>query len=414
MSRRWKWAIGLAGLSLACVGGVAAWRVRSTQAGGTLATADARKGEFLVIIRCRGELKARRSVQIGAPVNVPDLRIVWLAASGSAIKEGDPVVRFDPSSAKQQLAEKEAALKQAQAALDQAVAEAGITAEQDKRSLSEARYQVERAKLDVSLTEIVSALKAEESKIDLSVAERRLAAQAANAKLSDASSQARIASLRRQRDKARDDVNLTKERLSKMELKAPLDGIIVYLPNYSQGWLNAKPFKVGDQVWPGGALGEIPDLDTLEMEGRIEEIDRGRISLGQDVRVRIDSLPEKQFPARLTELSPMTVMGFEWPPTRTFRGFARVGRPDPRLRPGMNGSMDVAVNRIPNAISIPTKALFTAKGKPVVYLARQGRYDLQEVKVLARNPDEVAVEGIPEKSKVTLVEPDQKERGGRR
>ena len=33
------------------------------------------------------------------------------------------------------------------------------------------------------------------------------------------------------------------------------------------------------------ALGEIPDLATLELEAKIEEIDRGRISVGQDVRV---------------------------------------------------------------------------------------------------------------------------------
>ena len=96
----------------------------------------ARQGDFSVIVRCRGELKARRSVQITAPVNVPSLRIVWQAPPGSAVKEGDPVVRFDPSSTQQQLQEKEAALKQAQATLDQAVADARITAEQDQRDLS--------------------------------------------------------------------------------------------------------------------------------------------------------------------------------------------------------------------------------------------------------------------------------------
>ena len=40
----------------------------------------------------------------------------------------------------------------------------------------------------------------------------------------------------------------------------------------------------------------------------------------------------------------------------------------------MNGGMDIIVNRIPNAISIPAKALFTRAGKPIVYLAENGRY----------------------------------------
>jgi len=406
MRRRWRAVLWIGGLAVVVTAGVAAWRMRLVQAAATLPAAQARKGEFLVIVRCRGELKARRSVQIVAPVNVPELRIVWLAPSGSRVSEGDPVVRFDPSSAKRQLAEKEAALKQAQAALDQAVAEARITAEQEKRALSDARYQVENARLEVSKAEIVSRLKAEESKIELSLAERKLAAQEAQVALNEASSRAKIASLTRQRDKAQDEVNLTKERLSKMELKAPLSGLIVYLPNYSQGWMNAKPFKVGDQVWPGGALGEIPDLDTLEMEGKIEEIDRGLVALGQDVRVRIDSLPETPFPAKLNELSPMTMMGFEWPPTSTFRGFAHIAKPDPRLRPGMNGGMDVVVNRIPDAISIPAKALFARQGKPIVYLVRGSRYEPREVTVLARNPDEVAVKGLAENSKVATVEPE--------
>src|SRR5581483_224405 len=142
--------------TLLSVGGAAAglYRMHKVQAAGTLPTAPARKGEFSVIVRCRGELKARRSMQIVAPVNVPSLRIVWQAPAGSTVKEGDPVVRFDPSSTKQQLQEKEAALKQAQATLEQAVAEAKITGEQDQRDLSTAKYDVEKARMEASKADI--------------------------------------------------------------------------------------------------------------------------------------------------------------------------------------------------------------------------------------------------------------------
>ena len=107
-------------VGLVVVAGLASsvWRLRHLQAAGGLTVAPVRKGEFLVIVHCRGELKARRSVQLTAPVNVPDLQIVWLAPAGDAINAGQPVIRFDPSSARQQLQEKEAALRQAQATLD--------------------------------------------------------------------------------------------------------------------------------------------------------------------------------------------------------------------------------------------------------------------------------------------------------
>ena len=380
---------------------------RRVQAAESLATAPARQGDFLVIVRCRGELRARRSAQITAPVNVPELRIVWLATPGTVVKQGDPVIRFDPSSARQQLNERKAALQQAQATLEQAEAQARMTAEQDRRDLAQARYQVERARLEVSKTEIVSRLQGEESKIDLALAEKNLSVQQATVQLHEASDRARMASLARQRDKAREELELTKYRLAQMELKAPLTGLINFLSNYSQGWMNAKPFKVGDQVWPGGALAEIPDLNTLEMEGKVEEIDRGRITAGQDVRVRIDSLPELTFPAKLDAISPLTEQAFEFPPTRSFRGYARIEKPDSRLRPSMNGSMDIVINRIPNAVSVPAKAVFTRRGKPVVYVSERGSYRAALVEVLARNPDEVAISGISAGVHVTLVEPEQ-------
>lgn len=407
---RWKPIVAaLTVLALAGAGAFAFVKLRSRQAETKTATAPARKGDFLVMVRARGELRARHSVQITAPVNVPELRIVWVAAPSGEVKEGEVVVRFDPSSARQQLQEKDASLKQAQASLDQAIAQARITSEADQRDLASARYTVERARLEASKVEIVSAIQGEESRIDLSLAEKKLRVQEATVTLHEVSDKAKIASLERQREQAQADVDLTKQRLAQMEIKAPLSGIIVYLPNYSQGWMNAKPFKVGDQVWPGAAVAEVPDLKTLEMEGKIEEIDRGRVKQGDDVKVRVDSLPELTLPGKLQQLSLLTQLSWEWPPTSTFRGYAPVEKPDPRLRPGMNGTMDVVVQRIPNAISIPAKALFTKHGKAVVYVAEKNGYRLVQVEVLARNPDEIAVKGLPAGVMVSLTDPEVKD-----
>jgi len=399
-------------VALLCLGGAAAgvYRLRQVQASGTLPLAPARQGDFSVIVRCRGELKARHSVQIVAPVNVPSLRIVWQVPPGSTVKANDVVVRFDPSSTQQQLQEKDAALQQAQATLDQAVADARITAEQDQRDLASAKYDVEKARLEVSKAEIVSKLQGEESRIDQGLAEQKLRVQEATVNLHATSDKAKVASLTRQRDQAQTEVDLTKHRLAQMELRTPLAGVVVYMQNFSQGWMNAKPFQVGDQVWPGAAVAEIPDLSTLEMEGKIEEIDRGRIAVGQESRVHIDSLPELAMPADLIAISPLTEQSFEWPPTRSFRALGHIRQPDSRLRPGMNGNIDIVVNRVPNAISIPSKAVFTRNGKPIVYLAANGRYRPAEIEVLARNPDEVAVKGLRAGAMVTLVEVKENEK----
>jgi HlyD family secretion protein len=402
---RWKWMITLTFLAAAGYGG---WRLTNAEAALTLPTAPVRKGEFFVTVRCRGELKARRTIQVTAPLNVPDLRIVWLAPSGSAVKTGDPVLRFDPSGAKQQLAEQQAALRQADAAQKQAEADALLKLEEDRRAVEDAEYETSKAKIEVSKAEIVSKLKGEESSVDLGLAEQKLAVAKAKLNFDSASSEAKIASLKRQRDKAAADVELAGRRVERMELRAPIDGMINYLQNFSQGWMNAKPFKVGDQVWPGIVLAEIPDLKTLEIEGKIEEMDRGQIQVGQDVRVRIDSLPESTFPGKIVQLSPLTEMGWEWPPTRTFRGFAVLQKEDTRLRPGMNGRMDVVLRRIPNALSVPSKAIFTRNGQPVVYVPAGGDYKPVNVEVDARSPEETAIRGVREGTAVALVEPEKK------
>ena len=402
--RRIRFWVVLLGL-LVLVGGAAAgvYRMRQAQAGANLPVAPARKGEFLVIIRCRGDVKAGRSVQLYTPM-VPNLRIAWMVPGGERVNEGDTVIKFDSSSAQQELMQREAALRQAQATLDQALAQAKITAQQDQSELADAKFTVEKARLEVSKQTIVSRIEGEQAKVDLGVAEQKLKVQEATVSLHEVSDRSKIASLTRQRDQADADVKITKERISQMELKAPGSGVLLFSMNYAQGWLNAKQFKVGDNVFAGMGLAEIPDMESLVMDAKVEEIDRGRVAVGNDVRLKVDSLPELNMTAKIRQISPLAEASNEFPPVRSFRAYASITKPDPRVRPGMNGGMDIVIRRLPDAISIPSKALFTRQGKPIVYLAAGGSYRPVEVEVEARNPDEVAIKGIPADSMVAMVE----------
>ena len=398
---------------LLVVGGAAAgvYRFSQVQASVTFPVAQARQTDFLVIIRCRGELRAHRSVSIYTPI-VPGLRIAWMAPSGENVNEGDSIIRFDSSQSQQQLAQKEAQLRQAQAALDQWVAQSRITVEQDKSDLSDAKFAVERARLQVTRMQLKSQIDGDEAKVDLGLTDQKLKVEEATIALHAVADQSKLASLTRVRDQAQADVELTKSRISQMELKAPITGFLSFNMNYSgaMSMSDVKPYKIGDNVFSGMNLGEIPDLNTLELEGKIEETDRGRIAPNQDVIVRIDSLPELTLQAKVNQISPLAEVSYsEYPYTRSFRASASVLHPDPRLRPGMNGGMDIVISRIPKAISIPAKALFTRAGKPIVYLAGRTGYKPVEVKVEARNPDEVAISGIAAGSTIALVDVERKD-----
>jgi HlyD family secretion protein len=392
-------------LAVLAGGGVGLYRFRQVQARTVVPNAPVRKGEFQVLVRCRGSLVASSSSGIYTPV-VPNLRIGWVAPAGEFVNAGDTIVKFDSSTAQQQLMQKQAQLRQSEATLEQAMAQTRITAEQDQTELADAKFSVERARVEVSLGEIKSRIEGAQKKVDLGISEQRLRAQEATVALHQASSKSRIASLTRQRDQVKADVDITAQRITQMELKAPSSGLLSFNLNYSGAITSAeaRPYKVGDTVGSGMVLGLIPDLNTLEMDVKLEEVDRGRIAANQDVVVRVDALPELSIPARISRLSALAELILEYPYTRNFRATAKLMSKDKRLRPDMIGGMDIIVNRLPDALSIPSKALFTKDGKPVVYVAEGGGYRRAEVKVLARNPDEVAISGVPAGGSVALVD----------
>ncbi|MBV9302507.1 MAG: efflux RND transporter periplasmic adaptor subunit [Acidobacteriaceae bacterium] len=382
-------------------------RGRQTRAKADIPTAQAKRGEFLVTVHCRGNLVATESIQLSAPVDVQDLQIVWLAPNGSEVKAGQVVVRFDPSRSEQELREKKVALAQAQASLDQAVADARITSDQDELDLASAELDRDKARLEASKKSIVSAMEGEKSAIDLGLAEQKVKLQQATMQLHKASADAKIASQERLRDAAKAEYDRAERRLAQLNLVSPHDGVVEYRTNRTAGWTNAQPFKVGDHVSAGVTIAELSELSSLEMESKVDEVDRGRIAAGDDVVVHVDAFPEKNFPGKMASISPLTEQDFvEWPPTRTFRAFSVLNQREPGLRPGMNGSADIIQSRLADAIHIPLKALFTDRGQAVVYLKASDGYKREPVRLLARNSDEVAVSGLKTGDTVALTNPE--------
>lgn len=368
--------------------------------------APARQGEFVVIIRCRGVIQAARATQIYAPL-IPNLRLAWMAPQGEPIEQGEPIIRFDSSTARQELIQKQSAVEQAEASLAQAIADGRITKERDQSELEDARLEVELAKLKTADNEFISRIEAEQARINLQVAQQKLKTREAEVAQHVVSTEARIAGLTRAKENAEAELELTRTRLAGMEMPSPSSGYPLYAMNATQlVQANPQPFRAGDSVAGGMTLGVIPDLATLFMDATVEEIDRGRMSIGDEVIIRIDAIPELKIPVKLTGISPLAELSLDTL-GRSFHVYAELGaKADPRLRPGMNGGMDVVLKRIPDAIAIPAQALFTRGGDPAVYVVEETGYRMVKVEVLARNPDEVAISGIPGNARVALSNPE--------
>ena len=262
-----------------------------------VAVARVRRGDFVVSVKTRGEIRSVRSVLLTAP-QVPDPQIVKLAESGRPIKKGDVVVAFDGVQQEQNLIEKSTDVRTADSEIVQTKAQHKIDDEMDGMNLTQSEYNVERAKLEASKAEILSEIEGAKDRIDVGVSEGELGQVKTQIESRKISHSADMERLDQKKDKTVRDTELAKGYLSKMVIRAPNDGIVNILPNFRAGGSfgqSPPPFKEGDRVWTGAAIAEIPDLSEMRVELKLEEVDRGRLKLGQPVHVRVDAVPEKEF-----------------------------------------------------------------------------------------------------------------------
>jgi multidrug efflux pump subunit AcrA (membrane-fusion protein) len=183
------------------------------------------------------------------------------------------------------------------------------------------------------------------------------------------------------------------------------------LPNFrSSGSFGSSPppFKEGDRAWTGAAIAEIPDLSQMRLELKLEEVDRGKIKLGQNIKVRVDAIPEKEFFAELDWISPIATvvwkgMGLT---EKTFPARATMKNLDPRLRPGMTGSAEIVLESQPNSLLIPARASFLHNGKPAVYVQNGQEFAIRTIEVGKRNDaDIVVLKGLKAGDIVALENP---------
>jgi RND family efflux transporter MFP subunit len=376
----------------------------------TVPTIEVKRGEFLDSMQFRGEVKALKSVTISAPSEAGDLRIIKIAAEGTAVKPGDVVVEFDKTKTEQDLAQDRSALKSAEAALEQARAQGRLADEEDKTAALKASYDVEAAKLEASKQEIVSKIEGEEARLKLADAEQKLREAQTKQKSDKALNQATIEGTVQASKKAKFDVERAERGLSQMILRAPSAGTISLL----QHWGGSGPveYRPGDQAWPGSAIAELPDATTLRISARVDETERGRLAPKQTVTVQLNAIPDRQFTGHIEQIGAIASMDFSsgWPITRNFTLQIALDQSDPRFKPGISGQVTVVVDRVPDAITIPAQSLFQRSGQNVAYVWRGTQFEERPLEVGRRSGDKILVaKGVSAGEQVALRDPTTKE-----
>jgi len=370
--------------------------LRSKRPPSNVPTAAVVRGEFVDYSQLRGEIEAGKSVVLSAPSNTGDLQIIQLAKNGAAVKKGDVVVQFDPTDLMQRLQQSQTELKQADAQIEQTRALGRLKQEQDKTDVAKGKFDVERARLDASKQEILSVIDGEKSKLTLADAEQKQK-QLEQQLSSDATgSDADVNSRKLRRDKAKYDVDHRLKNIENMKLAAPVDGMVTLKQNFRAGgpFGSSPEWHVGDRAWSGAAILELPDLSTLRVTAQVDETDRGRLKIGQQVSIRVDAIPDKELQGSVEDISPLTKPDFSsFPPAKNFSVTIKLTATDPRLRPGMSASARVAVDRLPDSIMLPAEAVFQKSGHSVAYVLRGSTYEERTVTVARRGSGQVVVTG---------------------
>ena len=132
------------------------------------------------------------------------------------------------------------------------------------------------------------------------------------------------------------------DAMNNYTITAPISGTII-----------EKDAKVGDAVKAGDTLCIVYDLSYLEMSINVDELQISSISVGQQVQITADAVPDKTYVGTVTRVS---MKGASNGGTTTYPVTIRIDDTD-GLRPGMNANAEIVVAEANNALVVPNAAV---------------------------------------------------------
>lgn len=157
---------------------------------------------------------------------------------------------------------------------------------------------------------------------------------------------------RSQHEAARDDARVKKDY---SVITAPFDGVV-----------SKKYTEVGELLVPGKQIVTLVNPDKIYVLATIDEVDVGRLKLGQPVSITVDAFPGEKFTGKVGRISPIVSGGkLE---TRTADVWIYFAKKDSRMKPGMSADIEILISTLQNVLSVPSQALIDRDGKKQVYV----------------------------------------------
>jgi RND family efflux transporter MFP subunit len=139
-------------------------------------------------------------------------------------------------------------------------------------------------------------------------------------------------------------------------VRAPFDGVV-----------SRKYTEAGELLLPGKQIVTLVNPNRVYVLATIDEVDVGRLSLGQPVTITVDAFPGEKLSGKIKRISPIVSGGkLE---TRTADVWIYFDEKQPRIKPGMSADVEILVSTLQNVLAVPSQAVIEREGRKQVYIA---------------------------------------------
>ena len=198
---------------------------------------------------------------------------------------------------------------------------------------------------------------------------------------------------------------------AKRTVTAPSSGSVVVMNAVQGAALGAGAVTGGDGSTSGGALIQIADLSQMTVKVQVNEVDISQIAVGQAARVTFSALPDALLDAQVTRISTVSASdpsGYNYGVV-TYDVELLIPDPVPELKPGMTASVEILLQHVPDALTVPVSALATDDGMSYyVYVMTDPETqacERRDVTVTAQSATNAALEGDLADGDLVVLDP---------
>jgi HlyD family secretion protein len=342
--------------------------------------------DFPILAAAPGVLEAAKSISIGPP-KIPHehrFKIARLVDEGKEVAEGAFLMEFDGSDISRRLRDETGNAQKVQEEY------------QNKRSnfdiqLRDLKLQLEQAKTDHEKlenklgrqAELESAITIAETQIRRDTAKERVALLEKKVQYLTESGRLdlQISNSNQRHYKTHMDDLL--DALDSLTVTAPVPGVVIF----KRDW-NNEARQIGSNVFIMDTIIELPDLSTLRAKVMVDEIDAGKVQVGQDALVQVDAVQGKVFSGKVAYLSTILKQAAYDRPQRIAEALIDLKESDLKgLRPGMSTRVQIQVGRHSQVIVVPLACIQEREGRSFVQVWQPAKkdYEWREVQLLTND-----------------------------